>query len=80
MHMDERPVIALYTGYRVTPQLTQPNNDISERAIAGLLSNRLGFFLYIFFLYALGMTVNKPLIKHAGDLYSQLLKRLKKIK
>lgn len=49
MHMDERPVIALYTGYRVTPQLTQPNNDISERAIAGLLSNRLGFFLYIFF-------------------------------
>lgn len=51
MHMDERPVIALYTGYRVTPQLTQPNNDISERAIAGLLSNRLGFFIYIFFFY-----------------------------
>lgn len=74
MHMDERPVIALYTGYRVTPQLTQPNNDISEREIAGLLSNRIGFFL----IYALGMTVNKPLIKHAGDLYSQLLKRLKK--
>lgn len=49
MHMDERPVIALYTGYRVTPQLTQPNNDISERAIAGLLSNRVRFFLFIFF-------------------------------
>lgn len=44
MHMDERPVIALYTGYRVAPQLTQPNNDISERAIAGLLSNRVGLY------------------------------------